>query len=144
MPRADTERLAAWDGMRLGVATVLRHLQERLAAERDQDLGVYLALEALVRAGGRLRASDLADALALGRSTASRLCDRMAHAGLVARERPGQDGRAVEIVLTRAGREEYRRCQPAYERFVNDAFGVLISDSDITVLLRVARGLGVA
>lgn len=144
MPRADAERLAGWDGMRLGAAAVLRQLEERLAAERQQDLGVYFALEALVRAGGRLRASELADALALRRPTTSRLCDRLACDGLVTRERPGQDGRAVEIVLTRSGREEYRRCQPAYERFVNDAFGARISDSDIVVLLRVARGLGVA
>jgi len=70
-----------------------------------------------------MRSSELAEALVQGRPTTTRMCDRLEHDGLIRRERREQDGRAVEVVLTKKGRDEYRRCQPAYERFVEDLFG---------------------
>jgi len=122
LPRARPERLAAWDATRNGVARVLLELGHRLQAERGQQLSTYFLLEALVAGGGRMRSSQLADALVLARPTVSRMCDRLEHDGLLRRERIEGDGRAVDVVLTKQGRDEYRRCQPAYERLVEELF----------------------
>lgn len=84
---------------------------------------------------------ELADAMVLSRSTTTRMCDRLESAGWVRRERPAQDGRAMYLILTRAGREEYRRCQPAYERFVNDAFGRHLNDTEVGALSRIVGKL---
>jgi DNA-binding MarR family transcriptional regulator len=141
MPRADADRLAAWEAARVSIARVERDVEQRLEAERKLDLSTYDVMAALVNAGGRMRMHELADALVLGRPTTTRTCDRLEAQGFVRRERPEQDGRAVFVVLTREGREEYRRCQPAYERFVNDAFGRHVTESDVASLVRIAGKL---
>jgi DNA-binding MarR family transcriptional regulator len=50
-----------------------------------------------------MRAADLAEALAVSPSTATRLCDRLVRAGLVSRVASEADRREVRLSLTRAG-----------------------------------------
>lgn len=141
MPRADAERVAAWEAMRHAVALVTRDLEAGLEEQRHQEFSTYTTLDALVAAGGRIRMHELADLLVLGRPTVTRMVDRLETSGFVERERLEHDGRAVHVVLTRAGREEYRRCQPAYERFVNDSFGRLLTDADVAAITRATAKL---
>ncbi len=58
-----------------------------------------------VASRGPLRLVDLAQALRVDRSTATRMCDRLIRRGLVSRRRLTDDRRAVRISLTPAGRE---------------------------------------
>lgn len=141
MPRADAERVAAWDALRRAVAVVNHDIEVGLEDQRRQELSTYTVLHALIAASGRIRMHELADHLVLGRPTVTRMVDRLETFGFVERQRIEQDGRAVYVVLTRAGREEYRRCQPAYERFVNDSFGSLLSDADVAAITRAAAKL---
>jgi len=138
VPRADAKYLAAWAAMSALVLRTRAQLAERLMDERGAELGQYELLAALVSCGGRRRVHELADDLVLGRPTLSRLCDRAEHDDLVRRER---QGRAVYVVLTRHGREEYRRCQPAYERFVYDAVARHLDAAELAGLVRALRGL---
>ncbi len=70
----------------------------------DVTLAQYRALIE-VASRGPLRLADLALALRVDRSTATRMCDRLIRRGLVSRRRLADDRRAVRISLTPAGRE---------------------------------------
>lgn len=70
----------------------------------DVTLPQYRALIELA-ARGPLRLADLADALTVDRSTATRMCDRLVRKELVTRERGREDRRVVRVSLTEAGME---------------------------------------
>jgi DNA-binding MarR family transcriptional regulator len=96
----------------------LRHLwagppgRRAAGADGDGTPGVEMStvwiVDALARAEGSgvpgLTVRDLADALDVAHSTASRLLDRAVCAGMVERGRSVRDGRAVTCALTPAGR----------------------------------------
>ncbi|HEU5385281.1 MAG TPA: MarR family winged helix-turn-helix transcriptional regulator [Streptosporangiaceae bacterium] len=76
-----------------------------LAAAGDEvTLPQYRALVVLA-AQGPQGTADLAAALAVNPSTATRMCDRLVRKGLVRRHRQAGDRRAVRIALTTAGRD---------------------------------------
>jgi DNA-binding MarR family transcriptional regulator len=76
-----------------------------LAAAGDEvTLPQYRALVVLA-ARGPQGTAELAAALAVNPSTATRMCDRLVRKGLVRRHRQAGDRRAVRITLTAAGRE---------------------------------------
>ncbi|WFG45308.1 MarR family winged helix-turn-helix transcriptional regulator [Pseudonocardia alni] len=69
----------------------------------DVTLPQYRALVVLAQYGTR-RPADLARALTVSASTATRMCDRLVTRGLVARTRTGDDRREVAVALSPAGR----------------------------------------
>jgi DNA-binding MarR family transcriptional regulator len=76
-----------------------------LAAAGDEvTLPQYRALVVLA-AQGPQGTAELAAALAVNPSTATRMCDRLVRKGLVRRHRQAGDRRAVRIALTPAGRD---------------------------------------
>lgn len=68
----------------------------------DVTLAQYRVLIELASRGPQ-RVADLATALTVDRSTATRMCDRLVRKHLVARRRATDDRRAVRISLTPAG-----------------------------------------
>ncbi len=54
--------------------------------------------------GGPRRLADLADALGVSPSTATRMCDRLVRKGLITRTRDDLDRREVNLEVTAAGR----------------------------------------
>jgi DNA-binding MarR family transcriptional regulator len=76
-----------------------------LAAAGDEvTLPQYRALVVLASQGPRGTA-ELAAALAVNPSTATRMCDRLVRKGLIRRHRQSGDRRAVRIALTPSGRD---------------------------------------
>jgi DNA-binding MarR family transcriptional regulator len=76
-----------------------------LAAAGDEvTLPQYRALVVLA-ARGPQGTAELAAALAVNPSTATRMCDRLVRKGLVRRHRQAGDRRSVRIALTAAGRD---------------------------------------
>lgn len=75
----------------------------RVSAENDLSL-TQLRVLAILR-DRRLRMTDLADYLGLEKSTLSGLVDRAEQRGLLARAPNAEDGRAVDVFLTRKGAE---------------------------------------
>ncbi|GAA4963673.1 DNA-binding MarR family transcriptional regulator [Nonomuraea thailandensis] len=73
------------------------------AAGGDVTLPQYRAL-VLMAARGPQRLIDLADALDVNRSTATRMCDRLVAKQLVRRSRLPSDRRTLRIALTAQGR----------------------------------------
>lgn len=92
-----------------------------LPAEPRVTLSQFRAL-ALLDSEQQMRSADLADALAVSPSTATRLCDRLVRAGLVLRAASQEDRREVRLSLTGAGakvvREGLTRRRRALSRLV--------------------------
>ena len=72
------------------------------AAEGEVTLVQYRALVVLASRGDQ-RVVDLAEALDVERSTATRMSDRLERKGLITRERSSADRRTVTLALTEAG-----------------------------------------
>jgi DNA-binding MarR family transcriptional regulator len=70
----------------------------------DVTLTQYRVL-VLLASRGPSRPADLADAVRVDRSTATRMCDRLIRKRLVSRRRLAEDRRGVRISLTPLGRE---------------------------------------
>jgi DNA-binding MarR family transcriptional regulator len=102
---ADPEREEVVDAVltasRVLVAIAARSLSD---AAEDVTLTQYRSLVVLASQGPQGVAA-LADAVAVTPPTASRLCERLVHKGLVRRREDKRDRRAVRVELTAAGRE---------------------------------------
>jgi DNA-binding MarR family transcriptional regulator len=84
---------------RVLVAVAARSLAEN---EEDVSLPQYRALVVL-GARGPQRPVDLAEALGIDPSSATRLCDRLVRKRLISRRRKGADRREVRLELSRKG-----------------------------------------
>lgn len=85
----------------------------RLAAENDLSL-TQLRVAGILR-DRRLRMAELADYLGLEKSTLSGLVDRAEKRGLIARAPNPDDGRAIDVFLTKEGLELAERLQEQFQ-----------------------------
>jgi len=140
------ERPSAWPALLAAQALVGRAIEARLADAGLPDLASYDALWVLEQAPGmRLRMHELASRTVVTRSGITRLVDRLEAAGLVRRERAGDDRRGAVAVLTAAGRDLRRRmckiCRPAiqdlFDRHLSEAESIALR----ACLLRVAEAM---
>src|SRR5262245_34052594 len=69
----------------------------------------------------------------IAQSNISRLIDRLAEAGYVARAPCEEDGRGQRVVITKAGREMRKRMWPVYARAIGEAVG-RVSEREATML----------
>jgi DNA-binding MarR family transcriptional regulator len=112
------------DQRRIGTAmrelrrgSAMARLRERIYGAEDDalDIAQHDALEVVV-AAGEARMGDLATALRVDPSTATRTVARLEAAGLVERRRGEGDARCVVVAPTRAGADLHeRRAQRARE-----------------------------
>jgi DNA-binding MarR family transcriptional regulator len=136
MARLDAWRLGAWRGLQSRVAEVERGIDAALRAEWDIPLNWFDVLAALQRLGGAARPSDVAVELGLPLSSLSRRLDRLEEDGWVTRRRAPDlgDFRAIEVSLTRRGRNLWRAMNVTYRRAVQDGFARELSDEQIDVI----------
>jgi DNA-binding MarR family transcriptional regulator len=100
-----TKRQSAWPALLTVRALIVDEVERRLAEAGLPELAWYDVLWALERApAGQLRMHELASQTVITRSNITRLVDRLEAAGLVARERDGEDRRGAFALLTTAGR----------------------------------------
>ncbi|HUI04284.1 MAG TPA: MarR family transcriptional regulator [Acidimicrobiales bacterium] len=90
----------------LSASRVLVAVAARSLAEHEDEVSIsqYRAL-VLLASRGPQRPVDLAEALAIDPSTATRLCDRLVHKRLISRRRQGADRREVRLDLTARGQQ---------------------------------------
>ncbi len=130
-------RLAAWRSFLRAHARVIRALEAELDASQDLALTDYDVLVQLASAPDRrLRMSELADALLLSRSGATRLVDRLVNGGLVERVMCDTDRRGQWASLTDAGHERLRKATPTHLGGVAEHFLDRLSDDDLAALQR--------
>ncbi len=130
-------RLTAWRTFLRAHARVVRELERELQSEQHLTLTDYDVLVQLAAAGDRrLRMSELADALLLSRSGATRLIDRLVADGLVERVTCEDDRRGQWASLTDAGYQRLRRASPTHLRGVAEHFLDRLPPDDLATLER--------
>jgi DNA-binding MarR family transcriptional regulator len=130
-------RLAAWRTFLRAHARVVRDLENELQSEQHLALTDYDVLVQLAGADERrLRMSELADALLLSRSGATRMVDRLAAEGLVERVTCESDRRGQWASLTDAGYRRLRDASPIHLRGVAEHFLDRLSADDLAGLRR--------
>ena len=130
--RADCdERHHAWPLFLEAYAVVVDLLDSELRRERGLPLAWFDVLVALAGAPeGRLAMNQLSDSVLLSKSGVTRLVDRMARAGLVARASCPSDRRVVFARLTPQGRVAFRRAAPVAFRGVAEHFAAHLSAAE--------------
>ena len=138
IPSPRDPRLNAWRTFLYAHAQVRRQLERELQAEQSMGLGEYELLLILAYSQGRrLRMSELADTLALSRSGATRLIDRLEADGLVERITCDTDRRGAWAQLTDAGHARLRDASPTHLRGVAEHFLDRIPAGDLDALSRI-------
>jgi len=101
------------------IVRVHRQLNDALEHELEQSVGIPLVFfDVLIHVGaapeGRLTMSTLSTDVALTTGGVTRLVDRMAEAGLVARQNCPNDRRSIHVVLTPEGQAVLGRAIAAH------------------------------
>jgi len=102
--------------------SAMQRFRERVYGHSALDMGQHDALEVIV-ALGEARMGDVAAALRVDPSTATRAVSRLEEAGLVERRRVDSDARAVVVAPTRAGTALYERAADTARAALADLFG---------------------
>ena len=140
--RRDLERLSAWAELHRADSLVRGEISRRLEAHAGTTLLEHEAIHRLVIAPGRrLTMYELADALLVSRSGATRLVDRLEERGWVARRASPQDRRVVRAELTREGAAAFARMGAEFATAFEARFGGRLADSDVAALRSVLAKL---
>jgi DNA-binding MarR family transcriptional regulator len=111
------------DLSRFEVGTRIERLARALRTEIEREIaslgfsvyGDYEVISALRRAQGPLQPSEIAERLMLTRAGVTGRLDRLGDLGLIERQQVTEDGRAVHVTLSTAGR---RTADKAFQRIV--------------------------
>jgi DNA-binding MarR family transcriptional regulator len=85
---------------------------------------------------GRLRMSELAREIVTSTSGLTRVIDGMERAGLVRRERPPADRRAIEVVPTPHGMDVLHAARPLHRDAIQRHFARHLNEQDVKALTR--------
>jgi DNA-binding MarR family transcriptional regulator len=129
--------LDAWRGMLAVHSAVVGRLDADLRARHGLSVTSYEALMLLGDAPrGRLRVSELSAATLLSVSGMSRMVDRLAREGLVAKEACEDDGRGAEVVLTASGRARLRAARASHLAGVRREFLARFREDELRQMAR--------
>jgi DNA-binding MarR family transcriptional regulator len=107
--RPDRRRLAAWTNFVLSYNQITKVLEREMVEQAGLTLSQYDVLLRLSEtAGGRMRMSELAEAIVYSTGGLTRLFERMCRSGLTRRESSAEDRRVVYAALTDEGRARLR------------------------------------
>src|SRR4029450_11981982 len=141
-PELSDEQFDAWRAFLRAQSELIRTLDRELQAEQGLPITFFDVLAQLPQAGGRLRMSELADAVLLSRSGVTRLVDRMEREGLVKREHCPTDRRAMYATIPPAGKRALAKSRPVHLRGVAQHFARHLTPEETKTLAaaRAARG----
>lgn len=136
MPRLDATRVQAWRDLQSIVGEIERRIDEDLRAEWAVPLGWFDVLATLRQLDGRARPQDVASVMRIPASSLSRRLDRLEEEGWVRRHRDvdPDDHRAVEVELTKRGRNLWREMNLTYRRSVQARLASLLDEDDIAAI----------
>lgn len=83
---------------------------------------------------GRLKMSQIADAIVHSTGGTTRLVDRLEEAGLVARQHCENDRRAIWVVITEAGGAKLDDALLVHLRYLDDSLAARLNDGERAVL----------
>lgn len=131
------QQFEAWKAFLRAQSGLIRTLDRELVAEQGLPITFFDVLAQLSGAGGRLRMSELADAVLLSRSGVTRLVDRMARDKLVERVQCPEDRRVTYAALTPQGERALADALPIHVQGIADHFGRHLSEEEAKTLAAV-------
>jgi DNA-binding MarR family transcriptional regulator len=121
----------AWSLCFVAHALMAKKIDEAMEEAGVIPLDVYDVLLNLEMAhGGRLRMSELAEAVLLSRSGLTRLIDRLEQKGLIERINCEQDRRSTYAQITEQGLSERKKAWPVFESQIEALFASQLSAGD--------------
>jgi DNA-binding MarR family transcriptional regulator len=130
------QQLAAWRTFLTCAFALIDILDVELQAECDLTLRWYDVLVQLEEAEHPVRMNELASRILASKSGLTRVIDRMEEAGLVRRERPGNDRRVIEVVLTEQGAAALQAARVVHRRGIYRHFASHLDERAVAALSR--------
>src|SRR3984957_19432628 len=128
-------RLRAWTDFVLSYNRLMAVLEREMQDGTGIALSQYDVLLRLAEApGGRLKMSELAQAIVYSTGGLTRLFERMRQAALVRREASEHDRRVIYAVLTDAGLERLRAASAVHLAGVRRHFAAQLADDEASVV----------
>jgi DNA-binding MarR family transcriptional regulator len=138
-------RRAAWRALVEAHGAVFGRLVDELRDELAMPVTWYDVLLHLSEGEGeRRRMTELARAVVVSKSGLTGIVDRLEEAGLVRREVPRHDRRAIDVVMTDAGRERFLEARHLHGRGIDRLFCAHITPEEGRVLLAALARVRVA
>jgi DNA-binding MarR family transcriptional regulator len=126
----------AWAALLVFQSRLIRQVERALERHGLIPLTFYDVLLQLRQAPGRsLRFRELKGEIVLSRSALSRCVDRLAAAGLVAKDECREDPRGINVRLLPAGKAALTAAWPVYREQILSAFGRHFSDEELHFLV---------
>lgn len=136
-----TTAVDAWEALYRAQVTVLRHLLERFPHD-EVGFTEYDVLFNLYRLQGeRVRIRDLNQHLLLSQPSVSRLLDRLAARGLVAKSADPSDARATTVAITEAGLAVFRRVGVQHGAVIAERMSGALDTDELAELIRLSDKL---
>jgi DNA-binding MarR family transcriptional regulator len=114
-------------------------LDAELQAEAGMTLRRYDVLVNLEEADRPVRMNELASRILASKSGLTRVIDRMEEDGLVERQRPPEDRRAIEVVITPKGAQALQDARLVHRRGIQQHFAQHLDDRAFAALLDALR-----
>jgi DNA-binding MarR family transcriptional regulator len=131
----------AWEALFRAQVTVMRQLHAEFP-EGQLTLTEYDVLFNLSRQPGRrLRIRDLNDHMLISQPSVSRMVDRLARRGLVAKTSDPGDARGIIVELTEEGFGLFRRVASSHMRSIETRVGGTLNDEELQELNRLCSKL---
>jgi DNA-binding MarR family transcriptional regulator len=139
---ADQTCARAWQALRLAHDRVARRLTADLGAHCSLTISDFDVLLHLYLHGEEdARMSELTEAAMISQPALSRLVDRLEVRGLVSRSPAADDGRAVIVSLTGAGRDLTERAVAIHTRAVHDILADRLTEHEQDTLRQILTRL---
>jgi DNA-binding MarR family transcriptional regulator len=130
----------AWRGLLTMWTQLSAELSRRMAVETELSMTDFAVLVALTdQCQGRVRAFELAQALAWEKSRLSHQLSRMEKRGLLTRDGCTEDGRGQVVCVTDAGRAAIAAAAPAHVENVRRLFIDLLTPVQIAALSEISE-----
>ena len=129
-----TNELAIWRVFLECAYALIDILDDELQAGGEMSLRWYDVLVNLEEAEHPVRMNELAGRILASKSGLTRVIDRMEEAGLVERQRPPDDRRAIEVVITAKGAEALQAARLVHRNGIHEHFARHLSEDDFAAL----------
>ena len=136
--------VAAWESLFRAQVTIMRALAAEFPSEIIS-LNEYDVLFNITRAPGRrLRLKDLNRNVLITQPSVSRLVDRLAARGLVAKTHDPDDGRGTLVAITEEGFALFRRVALTHMQAINRHVGQGLDDDELRTLIELCNRLRIS
>ena len=142
MSRPSRQQLAVWRSFLEYSLAVVDVADEEMHDQAGLSLRWYDVLVHLEGAEHGVQMSELAARILTSKSGLTRVIDNMESAGLIRRERPERDRRAVLVLISERGLEALARARAVHHRTIEEHFVSHLDGADLAALARTMAKLG--